>query len=154
MANFKDLDIIPYTLVTCWAFKKLRELGDVNGKREGRPFDMDVPNRHAYYDDTTHRWRIWTRQDCLDALRLACVGDDPPTIHEFNQMHRVEPSVYPSVATIRNQCGGWANALRAIGQEPRGRGRANQRGYEEEYRVRRTHEYDLEYSGEYRTEWD
>jgi hypothetical protein len=104
-----------------------------------------TPTRTAQYDDTTHCWRIWTRHDCLEALRLAC-RDGVPTIKEFHTMHMVEPEIYPCVATVRQLCGGWPEAIRTIGLTPRQRGRVGQRDYEWDH-------IDVGYT-EYRSDWD
>jgi hypothetical protein len=84
--------------------------------------------RSAIYNETTHTWRLWTRSDCINALKLA-FEDEVMTIKEYETFRLQDPGVFPSTATVSQKCGGWKKAVADAGYKPRGRGKRYQRDY-------------------------
>ena len=60
--------------------------------------------------------RIFEAAHCVDAIRLvAREVRRAPTAAEYDDAARASGGALPSLATVRNRCGGWLDALRAAG---------------------------------------
>lgn len=59
---------------------------------------------------------LFEPEHCIDALRSAAreLGHTP-TLREYDEIARASHGALPSVATVRNRCGGWTEALEAAG---------------------------------------
>ncbi len=60
--------------------------------------------------------RVFEESHCIDAVRY--VGRElgkPPTANAYDEMARASSGGLPSLATVRNRCGGWISALTKAG---------------------------------------